>query len=399
MPGQPYMNNPYNQARQIVPLFPESASVNQQVLYMLAEGTGGFVIVNTNDLLGGLEKIGKEQNEYYILGYAPAESPEGSCHTLKVKVDRGGSSVRARSGYCNVKPVDVLRGDPAEKDLEAHVTGSGAGNVTASMQLPFFYTSPNTARVIMAMDVPSDSIKFEKEKKKFHSVINVLGIAYRPDGGVAARFSDAVKLDLDNKKELEAFHEHPFHYENQFEVASGQYTLKVAFSAGGESFGKLEAPLAIDPYDGKQFTLSALALSKDLRRVGDAETGIDAELLEGRRTLVVEGMQVTPAAVYRFSKSGPGVIYAEIYEPGLATNSPPMVGVELRVLDRKTGEQKQDTGVMNVATLIRAGNPVIPVGLKLPLDKLASGAYRAELKALDSSGKTAPLRMADFDVE
>ena len=41
----------------LLPRFPESASTNQQVLYMLAEGTGGFVIVNTNDLLGGLQKI------------------------------------------------------------------------------------------------------------------------------------------------------------------------------------------------------------------------------------------------------------------------------------------------------------------------------------------------------
>ena len=51
----------------------------QQALYALANGTGGFVIVNTNDLLSGMEKIGKEQNEYYILGYAPSRenpSPE-----------------------------------------------------------------------------------------------------------------------------------------------------------------------------------------------------------------------------------------------------------------------------------------------------------------------------------
>ena len=42
-----------NQPREIVPQFPPSASTNQQVLYQLADGTGGFVILNTNDLLGG----------------------------------------------------------------------------------------------------------------------------------------------------------------------------------------------------------------------------------------------------------------------------------------------------------------------------------------------------------
>ncbi len=113
MPGQ-YSNNPFGAGRNIVPAFPPFAGDNQQALYMLADGTGGFVILNTNDLLGGLQKIGKEQNEYYLIGYAPSETPEGSCHTLKVKVDKG-YQVRARSGYCNVKQVDLLAGKPAKK--------------------------------------------------------------------------------------------------------------------------------------------------------------------------------------------------------------------------------------------------------------------------------------------
>jgi len=49
-------------------------------------GNGRFTIFNTNDLLGGLERIGREQNEFYILGYVPSDTPEGSCHTLKVKL-------------------------------------------------------------------------------------------------------------------------------------------------------------------------------------------------------------------------------------------------------------------------------------------------------------------------
>ena len=56
----------------------------------LAEGTGGFAIYNTNNLLGGLDRIAREQNEFYILGYVPQSSTEGSCHTLKVKLNKGG---------------------------------------------------------------------------------------------------------------------------------------------------------------------------------------------------------------------------------------------------------------------------------------------------------------------
>src|SRR5580700_9167417 len=278
--------SPYNQPRQIVPPFPASASDNQQVLYQLADGTGGFVILNTNDLLGGLQRIAKDQNQYYLLGYKPAVSVEGSCHTLKVKVERGGTNVRARSGYCNVRPADLLAGNPIEKDLETRASGEMQGNVTAMMQAPFFYTSPNTAQVHLAVEIPSTALKFEKVKGKQHAAVNILGIAYKADASIAARFSDTVNVDFDDKKEVEEFQKVPFRYENQFGIASGEYKLKVVFSSGNESFGKLEAPLSIDPYHGQEFSISGLALSNNIRRAADVSLDMDSELLEDRTPLV-----------------------------------------------------------------------------------------------------------------
>jgi len=199
--------NLYNQARNMIPKFPESAATNQDVMHVLAEGTGGFVIINTNDLLSGFEKIGKEMNEYYLLGYEPPESNEGSCHTLRVKVDRSGLNVRARTGYCNARPRDLVAKNPVEKTLENRAASAQAGDVSASMQTPFFYTAPNQARVNVAMDIAPKAMKFEKQKGKLHSELDILGIAYKPDGSVAARFGDAVKLDFENKKEADAFSE------------------------------------------------------------------------------------------------------------------------------------------------------------------------------------------------
>src|ERR1039458_5773696 len=114
--------------RNIVPTLPMGMGINDSALYMLADGTGGFVIHNTNDLLSGMEKIARDQDQYYILGYSPEDSPEGSCHALKVKVGRGGSSVRSRSGYCNVRVVDALAGKPAETELEGTAMGTVAGS-------------------------------------------------------------------------------------------------------------------------------------------------------------------------------------------------------------------------------------------------------------------------------
>jgi VWFA-related protein len=396
------LNNPLNNAntRLLLPNFPESATTNQQVMYMLAEGTGGFVIHDTNDLAGGLDRIGKELNEHYVLGYEPDDSEEGSCHALQVKVSRGGTNVRARSGYCNVKPRDLLAGNPIEKTLEARAASAQAGNVAASMQLPFFYTATNTARVNVAMDFPVDSVKFTKEKGKFHAEMNILGIASTKEGTVGARFSDTVKLEFQDKKQMEAFQEKPYHYENQFEIASGQYTLKVVLGTSSDSFGKLELPLTVDPYDSKNFGLSGIALSKEFYRAADMGNTLDAELISDRKPLIAQGMQIIPAGATKFKNTENAVFFMELYEPLIAVpdrKDPVEVGVALKIFDRKSNEKKVDTGWIRIPVQEKDTNPVVAVGMKLPVNGLPAGGYRLEISGLDKGGKPVT-RTTEFEI-
>jgi hypothetical protein len=273
------------------------------------------------------------------------------------------------------------------------------GNVTASMRTPYFYTAPNVARIHLAMEIPSTVLEFEKVKGREHASVNVLGIAYNPQGGIAARFSDTVNLDFDGKKEVEEFRKKPFHYENQFDIASGAYALRVVFSSGDKSFGKLEAPLNVFPYDGKKITLSSIALSNNLAKLSDLDTTLDDQLLEDRQPLVVKGMQVLPSATDHFNKRDLAVAYIEVYDPAVAGEKPPDLGLEYRIVDLKTGAQKLDVGLRDTKELMKPGNPVVPVGLKLPLDTLPPGRYRVDLRAQDSAGNSTGFQSAEFELE
>jgi VWFA-related protein len=395
---QPYGNPNYTQPRAIIPPVPSSASVNQQVLYALAEGTGGFPILNTNDLLAGLEKIAREQGEYYLLGYAPIDSPEGSCHTLRVKVERGGTNVRARSGYCNVRPTDLLAGKPIEKELETRAFSSSAGSAGGSLEASFFYTSPNEARVNLAMEIPSASLDFTKIKGKYHAEVNVLGIAYRPDSSIGARFSDAVILDLE-KDEWKQFTQSPMRYQSQFPIAPGQYQLTIVLSGGGQNFGKYATPLVIDAFDGKTFSLSGVALSNQLQRVSDLGSGLDAELLADRTPLLVRGLEIVPSGSNRFKKTDQVVLYAQVYDPRMADQNPPAVHVAYRVVDQKTGKVVLSTGAIDGSRFAEKGKPVIPVALKVPLENVPPGTYRIELQAADMGGASSQVRMVNFEEE
>jgi VWFA-related protein len=359
---------------------------SQMVLSSLAHGTGGFMINNSNDVLAGLEKIGKEQNEVYLLGYTPTKEIEpGTCHAIKVKVE-GGLQVRFRSGYCDVKPKDVLAGTPTERDLENRVKGDAASTVKAAMQAPFVYISSGTARVDMVLDIPAEALVLGKEKGKFHMALNVIGVVHLPDGGVAARFSDTVKRDFEDKKQVDAFHSRPFQYEKQFEVASGKYTLDVAFSSG-ETFGKLSAPLNVDAYDNKQFHMSALVLSRDAHPA----TG-SSMILDDLVPFVVNGVEITPTGANHFSKAEHGFVYAEIYEP----ESVP-VGAVMQIADLKAGKVVFDSGLVRLDAKPDPGNPMIPFALKLDFTNLQPGAYRIFLSTGDSAGRKFD-RTADFEI-
>jgi len=397
-PGMPLSN--LRNVNNLIPKFPESATTNQQLMYMLADGTGGFVIVNTNDLLGGLDKIGKELNEHYLLGYTPPETEEGSCHSLKVKVDRGGTTVRARSGYCNEKSKDILKQTPTETTLESKITSSTPGKFSSPIQTAFFYTSANVARVQVAMNLPPDAMKFEKEKGKPHAEVNVLGIAYKPDGAVAARFSDVVKLDFNDKKDIDIFKQHPYHYENQFDIGAGTYNLKIVFSSGGDAFGKIEQPLKIDAYDGKTFALSALALSRKFVKASDPNSTVEAALLEDRTPLVFEGLQIIPSADNSFKNTEKVGVYFEIYEPRLVNMDPAkpvQLALQVRVLDAKTDAQKSDSGLFRIKVPDKPSSPAVPFGGSVPVSGLAPGAYRLEITAMNDLNKV-PMRVMDFQI-
>jgi len=369
----------------------------RDVLYALAEGTGGFVIRNTNDLGSGMQKIVQEQHDYYLIGYTPPELAKGNCHSLKVKVGRSGTVVRSRNGYCNVKPRELLAGTPVERNLEARIGAAGTGTVVAALQVPFFYTAPQTARASLALDLPPGAIRFEKVKGKLEASLNVLAIAYRADGEVAARFSDTTRVQAATQPEADAISQKAFHYDNQFDIAAGSYNLKVAFSQGGETFGKLATPLVVDAYDGTQLALSGLALSRSVEKISAAEANLDAAMLEGRAPLVAQNNQYTPSGTNHFKRTGVANIYAEVYEPSLLGGTASPVAVRLMITNRTSGEQVASPP-FDVTKLARPGTAVIPIGMHVPVNVLQPGSYRVELQASNGAGKLVT-RSADIEVE
>jgi VWFA-related protein len=77
---------------------------SQDGLKYLAGETGGFAVVDSNDLAGGMRRIVTDQNGYYLVGYQPEVGSvrtdgSGRYMKLKIKVKPKGLRVRTRSGF------------------------------------------------------------------------------------------------------------------------------------------------------------------------------------------------------------------------------------------------------------------------------------------------------------
>jgi VWFA-related protein len=72
----------------------------QSTLQLLAEKTGGVAIINTNVVTPRLERIARDFNTYYSLGYTPPHYGDGRYYKIEVKVkNRRDLQVRHREGY------------------------------------------------------------------------------------------------------------------------------------------------------------------------------------------------------------------------------------------------------------------------------------------------------------
>jgi VWFA-related protein len=373
-------------------------SSNLVSLPKLAMQTGGFPIANTNDLASGIEKVSGEMNEYYLLGYVPPSSThDGRYHKIQVTVDRAGAEVRARNGYADTKSPDLLAGKTEGAALEAKATSIEAGKIPVALRTPYFYVRPGVARVDLALSIPGSAIEYEKQRDNFQSQVNVVGIAYRDDGSVAARFSDKVPLDY-AREEKDAAAKAPFDYQTSFRIAAGDYTFKLVLSAGGSEFGKYVTPLVVDPFSGKQLTLSGPAFGDKVIPSLLSSSDIDQKNVEGSVPMVAGGAQLVPSSSDHFKQGAEAVVYVEVYDPILEGSNPQM-GILFNILNAKNDQKVYSSNTLPINRFARQGNPLVPVIFKLPTDKLPAGDYTLEIWARDSAQNVSPVQTGNFSVE
>jgi hypothetical protein len=353
--------------------------------------------------------VGDSTPPHYVVAYARPESPEGSCHQIKVKVNRRNALVQAPTEYCNTRhsASDPLNGTELGKQMESDLVSAKAGKVDISLLAVALYMDNDAACVHIAVDWPWKSLKSNSK------MVGVLGIASKKDGSLATRFSDLCQLNYmcqHNSTDEDSTGPHWDHiltrYETQLNLPLGEYDLRVALS-DGTSFGRAEIPLTVDSYDRKELAVSAVSLCKQIQDAS-AYSPHHAPKLPGSWTaklpgnyvpLVSKDIEFKPTGNTRFKKAETLYTYFGVYEPLLVGQPSTAVEIRVHIVDLKTGEVRSDSPPVSATPYVKAGSPMIPIGRRTNISNLPKGSYRLDVQATDSAGKSTPWRSATFTVE
>ena len=287
-------------------IFSEALRWTQDNLRVLAEESGGFAVLNTNNLAGGFERLVRENSEYYLLGYQPTnEQRDGRFRRIEVRVNRPDMRVLARRGYF------APRGDSS-----ATPAGGGA-DVRALLDSPLpvpgltiesgatiFHESPDKASVLVTIEIGPE-LTFTERDGTHHGRIVLSVIAADMNGRIAA--SDTPALDLSLEPNVhDAVATHGLRTTRRLEVEPGRYQLRVAVrDDASDNAGTVIHDLRVPDFTDPPLAMSGVLLAS-LGATRVPTTHIDAALL---------GVLVVPPTTIReFEQGDTLTVLAELYD-------------------------------------------------------------------------------------
>jgi len=353
-------------------------SLSVDFLRGLAEVTGGYAVVDTNDTAAGVRQIFRENGSYYLLGYA-ARSPDerGHYRKIQVKVNRSGLTIRTRSGYIEpprAKPKAARKSEPApvwaalasvmpRGDVEMHAVAApfavagrrgAAVAIVASLHQP---APPGTDRLVENADL--------------------LVQAYDPKGDRRAGERMTARVVLRPEREGDVVYE----VFSRLDLPPGRYQLRLAAASAlqgksGSVFFDLDVP---------DFSDQALSWSGVVVSAASGPTAAGKEKLAAL-------LPVLPTTRREFTADDGATVFARLYQGGRNALAP--VTVRTRIEDGTGAIASDTTDVFEPGRFVADRSAEYRIAL--PLDRLAAGLYLLTIDA--QAGKASARRTVTFSV-
>jgi hypothetical protein len=362
---------------------------SQESITFLAEQTGGFAVINNNDLAQGLRRIVEDVRDYYIVGYEPdsatfkRSNSRPQLHQVTVKVLRPGLRVRTTKEFIGVSDVERNRDEaPARQLVRAAMSPFAAGDIfLQATALPGF--SPRHGmfvRTLLHIDARTFSFVENADGKRVASA-DVVGIVFDQHAAEVAHLSTGFEVALKGDTVEDALRE-GLVYTLRIPIPhAGGYQLRFgirdrATGALGSAGEFVEMPDII----GGRFALSGLVLTNENETA--APLSLDSDRLA-----------VSPDEALRVYTPGARLSYAyEIYNAAKEVHvaasvwrgAQEIVAVLPVTLSRPSGGDRRfvAAGTLRLGESLPRGSYVLRLSGSTP-DNLHARKFRTATQSID----------------
>jgi VWFA-related protein len=375
--------------------------ISQDSLRMLADETGGFAALNSNDFSKSFARIIQDNSSYYVLGYYSDDSKrDGRFRNLTVRVKQPGLDVRARKGYTaprgrppagTAAPPGIAASVAMREALDSPVPVTGLS--ISAFAAPMMGTRSN-ASVLVVAEVDGQALKFKEVDGKslkppqdgvlFANDIELAILAMNEEGKVKDGAKDTAQLRL-RAETYANVQKNGIRLTRRLELPPGTYQLRIGAREGnGGAIGSVMYELDVPDFSKADLSMGGLLLtSASSSRIPTANPDRDfKEILPG-----------SPTAVREFPSGDQLAIAVDVYDNKVAT--PHRVEIRTTVTaddgnvvfnstdERKSEELKGVNGTYgHVATIpltgVAPGRYVLRVEAKSLLSKNASASREVE---------------------
>jgi VWFA-related protein len=291
--------------------------LGQDSLRVLSDETGGFAVVNTNDLSGAFRRLVDDNSSYYVLGYYPAnDRRDGRFRRIEVRVNRPGVTVRARRGYVAPRgraPSSTRQMAPGGAPAEL---GDALSSPVPVSSLPISVTAvafkgprPN-AVVALSVLIDGGGVPLVERDGFYRNDIDVVATAVSYQGKTFTGERSTVNLQL-RPETAERVRAAGFRVLSQIALPPGRYQLRVAASESqSRRAGSVLYDLEVPDFDRERLSMSGLALT----------SATSAITPSARQNDPLEALLPGPLSTLREFPSGDELaVFAEVYDNTAST--------------------------------------------------------------------------------
>jgi len=199
----------------------------------IALESGGFTVKNTNDLGVGINRIARESEANYLIGYYPRNrTRDVSFREIEVKVARRGAEVRARRGYYAPSPDDAPRAAEGRQPDFQPALDSPYAQPDIPLRMGHFVFQESLlgrARVLVVADVDVKELELREVEGRFVDSLDYIMVVARRETGEHQRFDEKIELDLQPQTRA-ALEKSWYTIAKQFDLDAGEYQARIVVS-------------------------------------------------------------------------------------------------------------------------------------------------------------------------